>query len=115
MIAAIAKAHNVSAAQVALRWIYQHGHVLTVLSENPAHQANDADLFGFALSEAEMARLDRLQPAAALSHPTTQKPHRFASVLADQCEQDDDCPPSPFCTVVCAYVPSQGRKCCVCA
>ena len=57
-IAPIAKAHNVSAAQVALRWVVQRGDVLTVLSGNPAHQANDGDLFGFALTADEMKALD---------------------------------------------------------
>jgi len=60
-IGAIAKTHNVSAAQVALRWIVQRGHILTVLSENAAHQANDADVFGFELSGSEMTKLDQIQ------------------------------------------------------
>merc|ERR1712113_792542 len=39
----VAAKHNVSAAQVAARWIWQHGHMFTFLSSNPAHQANSAD------------------------------------------------------------------------
>merc|ERR1711908_70900 len=56
-VTGIAKAHNVSGAQVALRWIVQSGHILTFLSESPQHQANDADVFGFSLTTAEMAAL----------------------------------------------------------
>ena len=60
-IAPIAQAHNVSAAQVALRWIVQRDAVLTVLSGNPAHQANDADLWSFTLTDDEMAMLDGIK------------------------------------------------------
>lgn len=59
-VGSIAKAHNVSAAQVAIRWIVQRGDILTVLSGNPAHQANDADVFGFELSEVEMDQLAKI-------------------------------------------------------
>jgi len=57
----IAIAHNVSAAQVALRWIVQRGHMLAVLSGNPAHQANDADLWSFELTNDEMKLLTQLK------------------------------------------------------
>jgi diketogulonate reductase-like aldo/keto reductase len=57
----IAHVHNVSQAQVALRWIVQSGHILTFLSENPQHQANDADVFGFSLTAAEMKELSSIQ------------------------------------------------------
>ena len=56
---AAAAAHNVSAYQVALRWILQHGHVLTFQSSSQEHQQQDADLFSFALAAAEMAALDK--------------------------------------------------------
>merc|ERR1712084_102722 len=46
-VKAIADAHNVSAAQVALRWIVQRGHTLAVLTSNAEHQADDADLWSF--------------------------------------------------------------------
>jgi len=60
-ILAIAKAHNVSAAQVALRWIAQRGHTLAVLTSNPEHQANDADLWSFELSDEEVDTLTQHQ------------------------------------------------------
>lgn len=68
----IAVAHNVSAAQVALRWIVQRGDVLAVMSAKQEHQANDADLWSFELEEDEMAVLNDLRktigdtPAEAL-------------------------------------------------
>eukprot|EP00746_Dinoflagellata_sp_MGD_P126522 gnl/MRDRNA2_/MRDRNA2_61344_c0_seq1.p1 gnl/MRDRNA2_/MRDRNA2_61344_c0~~gnl/MRDRNA2_/MRDRNA2_61344_c0_seq1.p1 ORF type:complete len:286 (+),score=63.02 gnl/MRDRNA2_/MRDRNA2_61344_c0_seq1:77-934(+) len=56
-VTSIAKAHNVSAFQVALKWIVQRGDVLTVLSSNPEHQASDADLWSFTLADDEMTKL----------------------------------------------------------
>jgi len=60
-IKGIAAKHNVSAAQVALRWIVQKGHALTFLSSNKEHQANSADLFGFNLEDDEVSKLDGLR------------------------------------------------------
>merc|ERR1712187_579103 len=60
----IAGAHNVSAAQVALRWIVQRGHTLAVLSSSTEHQANDADLWSFELSDDEMDTLTKHQNSA---------------------------------------------------
>ena len=50
--------------QVALRWIVQAGHVLTVLSERSDYDLEDADLWSFELSAAEMATLNKLQHSA---------------------------------------------------
>mmetsp|Transcript_83106 Transcript_83106/g.164875 ORF Transcript_83106/g.164875 Transcript_83106/m.164875 type:complete len:286 (-) Transcript_83106:22-879(-) len=58
VIQRIAAQHNVTAYQVALKWILQHGHILTFQSTSQAHQQQDADLFGFNLSYADMAALD---------------------------------------------------------
>eukprot|EP00928_Gymnodinium_smaydae_P042222 TRINITY_DN2845_c1_g1_i1.p1 TRINITY_DN2845_c1_g1~~TRINITY_DN2845_c1_g1_i1.p1 ORF type:complete len:303 (+),score=78.66 TRINITY_DN2845_c1_g1_i1:78-986(+) len=70
-ISVIAKSHNVSNYQVALRWILQHGHVLTFQSTSRAHQASDADVFGFKLSDAEMRSLDALRGGTAEQFATT--------------------------------------------
>merc|ERR1712196_728229 len=59
-VTSIAKAHNVSAYQVALKWIVQRGDVLTVLSSNPAHQASDADLWSFTLTDDEMNEMSAI-------------------------------------------------------
>jgi len=57
-VKSIAAAHKVSEAQVALKWIVQRGDVLTALSSNRDHQANDEDLWSFALADDEMTKLD---------------------------------------------------------
>ena len=60
VIAAIAQAHGVSAAQVVLRWDLQRGIVVIPGSSNPAHIAENLDLFGFELTEGEMAQMAAL-------------------------------------------------------
>eukprot|EP00747_Dinoflagellata_sp_TGD_P180826 gnl/TRDRNA2_/TRDRNA2_33926_c1_seq1.p1 gnl/TRDRNA2_/TRDRNA2_33926_c1~~gnl/TRDRNA2_/TRDRNA2_33926_c1_seq1.p1 ORF type:complete len:385 (-),score=52.69 gnl/TRDRNA2_/TRDRNA2_33926_c1_seq1:234-1337(-) len=60
-ISAIAQAHQISAAQVALRWVIQHGLTLVFLSGDEAHQSDDATIFTFELTTDEMAKLDALQ------------------------------------------------------
>lgn len=56
-IAAAAAAHGVSAGQVVLRWHVQRGLLPLPKSESTERQRENLDLFGFALSEAEMAAL----------------------------------------------------------
>lgn len=64
-VIAIAAKHNVSAGQVAMRWIVQKGYVLTFLSSSKEHQANDADLFSFELDADDISKLDRLKDETA--------------------------------------------------
>lgn len=61
VLKAVAASYNVSTYQVALRWIIQHGHILTFQSSSGPHQQSDADIFNFSLSDVDMARLDCLQ------------------------------------------------------
>jgi diketogulonate reductase-like aldo/keto reductase len=67
-IKGIASSYNVSAAQIALKWIVQRGDVMAVLSANKTHQADDADLFDseFQLTTEEMDALDQLSDASIL-------------------------------------------------
>jgi len=66
VIQSIATAHKVSAYQVALKWILQHGHILTFQSSSQAHQQEDADVFGLTLTGAELSKLDSLQASVSL-------------------------------------------------
>jgi len=68
-IRSIASNHNVSTYQVALRWIVQHGHLLTFQSSSQQHQESDADIFNFALTDDEMSTLDR--QSSAVSSPSS--------------------------------------------
>eukprot|EP00930_Biecheleria_cincta_P098388 TRINITY_DN90046_c0_g1_i1.p1 TRINITY_DN90046_c0_g1~~TRINITY_DN90046_c0_g1_i1.p1 ORF type:complete len:319 (+),score=63.69 TRINITY_DN90046_c0_g1_i1:87-1043(+) len=62
----IASVYNVSTYQIAMRWLFQHGHIITFQSTSQAHQLADADIFGFNLTAGEMQMLDDLRdhPAA---------------------------------------------------
>ncbi len=60
VISDIAKAHGVTSAQVILRWNLQKSVVVIPGSSNPDHIRENLDLFGFALSDAEMRRINEL-------------------------------------------------------
>ena len=56
----IARAHGMTAAQVVIRWHLEHGVVVIPKSANADRIAENADVFGFALSEDEVGALDGL-------------------------------------------------------
>lgn len=56
-IVEIAKAHNVTPAQVILRWHLQRGVVAIPGSSNPAHIKENISVFHFSLTSEEMARI----------------------------------------------------------
>lgn len=60
VISSIAKAHNVTSAQVILRWNLQKGVVVIPGSGNPEHIKENLDVFGFQLNEKEMAQINGL-------------------------------------------------------
>ena len=59
-ISAIAEAHGVTSAQVILRWNLQRGVVVIPGSSDPDHIRENLDLFGFELTEEEMAQIAAL-------------------------------------------------------
>lgn len=59
-IVAIAEAHNVSAAQVILRWNLQKGVVVIPGSSNPEHIKENTEIYGFELTEEEMDAINNL-------------------------------------------------------
>ena len=61
MISAIAEAHGVTSAQVILRWNLQRGVVVIPGSSNPDHIRENLDLFGFELTDEEMAHIAALE------------------------------------------------------
>jgi len=66
----IADAHQVSAAQVAVRWIVQQGVIAIPKSSHVERAATNLDVFGFELTIEEMARLSALaRPDGRLIDP----------------------------------------------
>jgi len=61
----VAANHKVSTYQVAMKWILQHGHLVTFQSSKKEHQASDADVFSFNLTADEMSSLDKLGTPAS--------------------------------------------------
>lgn len=59
-IARAATAHDVTPAQVILRWQIQRGSIPIPKSASPARQAENLDVFGFALTDAELAAITAL-------------------------------------------------------
>lgn len=61
VISAIAKDHGVTSAQVILRWNLQRGIVVNPGSSNPDHIRENLDIFGFELTDEEMAQIADLE------------------------------------------------------
>lgn len=60
VISEIAKAHNVSSAQVILRWNLQKGVVVIPGSSNPDHIKENTELYHFVLTDDEMNQINAL-------------------------------------------------------
>lgn len=65
LVTEIGKAHNVTGAQVALRWAVQQGIPVVPKSKNSQHLAEDFDLFSFELTKSEMERLTSAKTPAS--------------------------------------------------
>ena len=59
-ISKIAENHNVSSAQVILRWNLQKGVVVIPGSSNPDHIKENTDIYGFELTDKEMSQINSL-------------------------------------------------------
>ena len=60
VISGIAAAHGKTSAQVILRWNLQKGVVVIPGSSNPDHIKENTELYGFELTDAEMAQINAL-------------------------------------------------------
>ena len=59
-VKAIAAAHGVGSAQVALRWVAQQGGLVVTAAEDPEYLAEDLDIYGFELTDMEMKTLSAI-------------------------------------------------------
>ncbi len=59
-LAAIGARHSKSPAQVALRFLLQHGFIIIPKTTHPQRMRENADIFNFALSEQEMKEIAQL-------------------------------------------------------
>jgi 2,5-diketo-D-gluconate reductase A len=68
-LAAIADAHGKSVAQVVLRWLIQRTVAVIPKTVRPDRMADNLDVFGFALTDDDMARIASLDTGASLFFP----------------------------------------------
>jgi len=73
-IAAIAKAHGKTSAQVLLRWCLQHGTLPLPRSVTPSHIRENFEVFDFVLSDGEMAMLDGMHEGFRVAPDPTNLP-----------------------------------------
>ncbi len=66
VLGAIGAAHDASTAQVVLRWLIQRGIVTIPKSVRRERMEQNLDVFGFQLSEGEMARIATLDTGASM-------------------------------------------------
>jgi 2,5-diketo-D-gluconate reductase B len=76
MLADIARQKARTVAQVALRWAIQQGGVVPIpRSAHSGHIAENIDIFDFALTDGEMARIDALKrPGSRIANPVGRAP-----------------------------------------
>ena len=94
VFAELAAAHGKTPAQIVLRWSYQEGNVTFPKTLNPAHMADNLDIFDFELSEAEMARIGALPQRPYYEVP--EKPPAFVLTVNDYSKQATSGPRSPM-------------------
>jgi len=67
-IAAVAKAHGLSAAQISLRYLIERGFVVLPKSIREATIAENLRIFDFSLTAEEMEMLDRMENSVSATH-----------------------------------------------
>lgn len=59
LVTGIGKSHNMTGAQVSMRWLVERGIPLTTKTTKQSHMQQDLGIFGFSLEDAEGATLDK--------------------------------------------------------
>ena len=83
LIGELAKAHGKSSAQVILRWHVQQGNIVIPGSKTPSHIAQNIELFDFALTDEEMARIATLDRGDTIYHRTPELLDQYLHFVPD--------------------------------
>ena len=83
LIGELAKAHRKSPAQVILRWHVQQGNIVIPGSKTPSHIAQNIELFDFALTDEEMARIAALDRGDTIYHRTPELLDQYLHFVPD--------------------------------
>ena len=79
----LAKKYGKSNAQIILRWHIQAGHIVIPGSKNPDHIKANLDLFDFALTEDEMAKIAAMDKKQRYYHSTPEMLKQYAQIVPD--------------------------------
>lgn len=79
----LAEKYGKSNVQIILRWHIQAGDIVIPGSKNPAHIASNADIFGFTLTESEMAEIAALDSGKRYYESTPEKLASYAAIVPD--------------------------------
>lgn len=83
LIGELAKAHGRSPAQVIFRWHVQQGNIVIPGSKTPSHIAQNIELFDFALTDEEMARIAALDRGDTIYHRTPELLDQYLHFVPD--------------------------------
>ena len=83
VVQGIAEKYGKSPAQVLLRWHIQQGHIVIPGSKTPSHIAQNIDLFNFALTDEERARIATLDRGDTIYHRTPELLDRYLHFVPD--------------------------------
>lgn len=79
----LGKKYGKSSAQIILRWHLQDGNIVIPGSKNPDHIKDNFDLFDFALTDDEMARIAAMDKQKRYYTSTPEMLRRYAEMVPD--------------------------------
>lgn len=80
---ALAEKYNKTTAQIILRWHVQNGTAVIPGSTNPVHINENADIFDFSLTEAEMQQIHSLNKNVRYYNSTPEMEEKYATYAID--------------------------------
>ena len=79
----LAKKYGKSNTQIILRWHIQDGNIVIPGSKNPDHIKSNLDLFDFALTDEEMAKIAAMDQKKRYYHSTPEMLKKYAQIVPD--------------------------------
>lgn len=83
LFTALAEKYNKTTAQIILRWHVQNGTAVIPGSTNPVHIKENADIFDFSLTEAEMQQINSLNKNVRYYNSTPEMEEKYAAYAID--------------------------------
>lgn len=83
LFAELGRKYGKSSAQIILRWHIQDGNIVIPGSKNPSHIKDNFDLFDFALTDEEMARISAMDKQKRYYTSTPELLRQYAEMVPD--------------------------------